>query len=346
MRRIFKYFVGKHGRTVAEYTQAMHDPWLRQCINYLFLPEVPVWFLYMLLALLADRQVGLLEGGCLEFVRPLERRFRDLGGQITYGATVEEIQVQDGKAVGVRLADPAGTPGSGQEHRADAVISAADGYSTIFQMLGGRYVDDKIRHRYQSWKLCRPFLLVSFGVARQLPDEPAFTTLLLEHPLTVGSQTVEGLFVRILNYGPRFAPPGKTIVQAEFEAEWDHWNDLQREDRARYDAEKERVAAEILERLEVHYPGLASQAEVVDVATPYTTWRYTLNQKGAWGGWLLTPGMITARVERTLPGLKGFVMAGQWVMPGGGVPSCLYSGRHAVQILCREHGKPFTAGVL
>jgi phytoene dehydrogenase-like protein len=35
-------------------------------------------------------------------------------------------------------------------------------------------------------------------------------------------------------------------------------------------------------------------------------------------------------------------MAGQWVMPGGGVPACLYSGRHAIQLLCRDDGKAFT----
>ena len=38
------------------------------------------------------------------------------------------------------------------------------------------------------------------------------------------------------------------VVQVEFETEWEYWNDLQREDRAGYDAEKERVAAEVLAR--------------------------------------------------------------------------------------------------
>jgi phytoene dehydrogenase-like protein len=31
----------------------------------------------------------------------------------------------------------------------------------------------------------------------------------------------------------------------------------------------------------------------------------------------------------TLPGLKNFIMAGQWVSPGGGLPSGLMSGRTA-----------------
>jgi phytoene desaturase len=59
-------------------------------------------------------------------------------------------------------------------------------------------------------------------------------------------------------------------------------------------------------------------------------------------GWLPTPEVINTRVKRTLPGLANFYMAGQWVTPGGGVPPCLYSGRHVAQILCHHDGKPFS----
>ena len=334
MRRLLKYFTGKYGRPVAEYARAVRDPVLRTCIERLFLPEVPVYFIFMLLGLLADGEMGLIEGGSREFVRAIEDRYYALGGTITYRATVDKILVENDHAVGVRLAD-------GSEHRADAVVSAADGRSTIFQMLGGRYVDDRIRSRYATWKTFDPLLMISYGVAQEFPDEPPFATILLEQPLAIGPQTVDGIMVRILNYSPRFAPPGKTVVQVEFETEWDYWHDLQREDRARYDAEKERLAAEVLRRLEAHYPGISSRVEVTDVATPYTTWRYTLNHEGAWEGWLMTPEAIRTSIERTLPGLSDFCMAGQWVMPGGGVPPCLYSGRHAVQILCHQDGKPF-----
>ena len=103
-----------------------------------------------------------------------------------------------------------------------------------------------------------------------------------------------------------------------------------------------RQGAEVLERLEKHYPGISLLVEVTDVATPYTTWRYTRNHKGAYEGWLPVPETINARLEKTLPGLANFYMAGQWVMPGGGVPPCLYSGRHVAQLLCHRDRKPFS----
>ncbi len=333
MRRFLRYFIGRHARSVEEYVQPVHDDWLRHIIQNLFLPEVPAWFLFMLLGMLADRQLGLLEGGSIAFVRPIEKRYRDLGGQVIYRSTVEEILVDDGKAVGVRLSD-------GSEHRSDAVISAADGRSTIFGMLGGRYVDGKIENMYKNWETIRPMVMISFGVAREFPDEPWLGFVRLEEPFVVGSEVIDGIMLRIFNYSKQFAPPGKTVVQVALESGWDHWSQL-RGDLSAYQAEKNRVAAEVLERLETRYPRISGQVEVTDVATPYTTWRYTLNQNGAYMGWLPTPEVITTIVRRTLPGLDNFYMAGQWVVPGGGVPPCLYTGRHAVQILCHREAKPF-----
>lgn len=62
MRRAFKYFTGRYAKPAADYAQAVHDPLLRQILENLFLPEAPVWFFLVLLALLADRQIGLLGG--------------------------------------------------------------------------------------------------------------------------------------------------------------------------------------------------------------------------------------------------------------------------------------------
>jgi len=214
MRRVFKYFAGKYARPVADYARDIHDPWLRRVIENLFLPEVPVWLVFMVLGLLADGQMGLLEGGSLNFVLPIEKRYKDLGGQVTYKATVEEILVENDRAMGVRLVD-------GSQHRADIVVSAADGYSTIFEMLGGRYVDKKIENRYRNWELIRPLVMVSFGVAREFPGEPWLSIIMLERPFSVGRQAIDGLMLRLFNYSPRFAPPGKTVVQAAFETEWD-----------------------------------------------------------------------------------------------------------------------------
>jgi phytoene dehydrogenase-like protein len=321
---------------VAEYARGAGDPALRSFLESLFLPEVPVFFVSMLLGMLASGQLATIEGGCRDFVGAIERRYRELGGETSYGCTVEEILVENGRAAGVRLS-------GGSQIQAAAVIAACDGYSVHFRMLGGQYASDKIRQRYASWQRFAPLLMVSYGVAREFPGEPPFQTYALRQPLSIGGRPVPSLMLRLFNYSGRFAPPGKSVIQAELETEWDYWHDLRAQDRRQYEAEKEAVAARILEWLENYYPGISLSVEVTDVATPFTTWRYTLNDKGSWEGWLITPQTMRASLERTLPGLEAFYMAGQWVMPGGGVPPVLYSGQHAVQLLCRDDGRRFVA---
>lgn len=335
MRRLLPLMVGKYAKTALDYGQQFDDPALRMFVQGLFLPESPMYFALILLASLADGQLGLIEGGCSEFVGAMELRYKELGGRITYGASVREIVVEHDRAVGVRLAD-------GREHRAGAVLSAADGHSTLFEMLGSRYTPQVLLDRYRTWPLYKPLLMVSYGVAREFPGEPCFQSISLAEPLQVGGESLPGFMLRLFNYGPHFAPPGKCVVQVEMETNWPYWDTLKRENPAGYQQEKARIVEGVLERLERHYPGLSSTVEVTDVATPYTTWRYTRNYRGSWGGWLMTPASMRAAFRRTLPGLADFYMAGQWVMPGGGVSSSLFSGLHAVQLLCHRDGRPFS----
>ncbi len=333
MRGLLRHMLGPMGRPVAEFAEGIDDPWVRWVVRNLFMPDVPVWFVSMLLAMLADGQLALLKDGCRSFVGAMERRYLELGGEVIYGATVEEILVEHDRAVGVRMVD-------GSEHRADAVISAADGRSTIFDMLKGRYVNDRIVRRYREWRLFDPLVMVSVGVRRTFQGEPPLSAYRLEDPLNVGDRVVEGMWARCFDYGDAFAPPGQGVIQVEFESDYDHWTRLRR-DRPAYKAEKQRVSEAVLDRLERHYPGLRALVDVVDVATPHTTWRYTRNERGAFEGWVPVPEVLTRTVERTLPGLDGFYMAGQWVMPGGGVPPVLFSGRHAVQLMCSRDRRVF-----
>lgn len=334
MWRFGRYFIGKYAKSISEFIEQVKDPYLRFIINTIFYPDVPVWFVIFLLRTIADRQMALFAEGSLAFARTIERRFKDLGGTVSYKSKIEKILVENDRAVGVRLDD-------GTEHRADYVVSAADGYSTIFTMLEGRYVNQKIKDRFNEMPLITPTMIVSFGVATVYKEAPWLSVIRLKRPFTIGDKTVDMLTVRVFNYSDAFAPPGKTALVVMADSEWDYWKDL-REDLPRYQAEKERVANEVLSRLETQYPEITSKVEIRDVATPYTLWRYTFNHRGAYMGWLPTRKSLMTKIKRTLPGLSNFYMAGQWVVPGGGIPACLFSGRHAIELICRQEGRKFT----
>jgi phytoene desaturase len=334
LRRSFRYLGGTYNQPIIEFAKAAKNASLRRMLTHLFLPEVPAWFILLTLALLANRQMGFLAGSCADFTASLKERFTGLGGSLAFNSTVQEILVEHDRAVGVRLTD-------GSEHRSDVVVSAGDGYSTIFKLLGGRYTGKQVNRCYNTWERLRPLMTLSFGVNRDFSKEPSLNFLLLRKDMTIGNVVVDGFPLRFFNYGTDFSPPGKTVVQVLLITDWKYWNDLLRNDRQQYEAAKQAITAETLARLEEHYPGITSQVEVTDIATPYTTWRYTLNHEGAFMGWSPTPKALRTQLRKTLPGLDNFYIAGQWVMPGGGVPPCFYSGRHVIQMLCKRDGKKF-----
>jgi phytoene dehydrogenase-like protein len=82
---------------------------------------------------------------------------------------------------------------------------------------------------------------------------------------------------------------------------------------------------------------------MTDIATPLTYWNMARSWRGAYEGWMPRGDTLFSHVKKKLSGLEGFYMAGQWVEPGGGVPTATLSGRQAVQLVCRDEGRPFVA---
>jgi phytoene dehydrogenase-like protein len=336
--------MGKYSKiSMQDYATRFKDPFLRKVFPLMMgIPGMPMFNALMLLANLHTKNFGWPVGGSLAFARAIEKRYCELGGQVQYKARVEKILVDAdhgrARAIGVRLSD-------GTEHRADFVISAADGRSTIFDMLDGKYVNDKIHHYYDQWPIFEPFVQISLGVARDFSQEPHSLTLELTEPLKVGDQTRRWLLIRHYCYDPSMAPLGKSVVTASFLfVGYKYWKELY-EDRERYKAEKQALAEAVIDRLEERFPGIKEQIEVVDVATPVTYERYTGNWRGSYMGWRVTPATTGKQMSRTLPGLDSFYMAGQWVFLGGGVQSAITSGRHVMQVVCKQDKRPFVTTV-
>ena len=98
---IWKYFTGKYNRPIKNYVQKVHSPILADFIMKVFLPDVPVWFIMMILAMVVSNQMCLLGDGSNEFAKCIEHRFLALGGKITYSSDVKTIIVEEGIATGI-----------------------------------------------------------------------------------------------------------------------------------------------------------------------------------------------------------------------------------------------------
>ena len=323
--------------SMQQYGDRCSDPLLKQTFESMFTPETNVLFVIMTIAWMHKKSAGFPVGGSLEFARQIEKRYLELGGTINYKSRVAKISVKNDAATGIVL-------DSGEEHVSDTVISAADGYSTIFDMLDGRYIDAKIEGYYDSYETFPSYLLVSFGVARKFDDYPREIILFPEKPLVTDRVSrYKGVMIRIFNFDPTLAPEGKTLVTVWIlTREHEYWESLKESSQEQYEAEKNRIAEEALALLEKRFGDVRSKVEMTDVCTPATFMRYTGNWKGSFEGWLWTPEIGLGGMSKTLPGLDDFYMAGHWVEPGGGLPTAMKSGRDVAQIICKKDRKKFT----
>jgi phytoene dehydrogenase-like protein len=320
--------------TLEELASRFSDPLLQKAWK-IFHNEFSAMGFMTNLAWLHNQTAGYLIGGSLQMAQAIEKRYLGLGGKIIYKSAVSKIIVEAGRAVGIRLEN-------GEEHRADYIISAADGHSTIFEILEGKYTDDTIRGYYEKLPAVPAILYIGLGVKRTFNDLPRMVeglTLFFDKPLHIGGTDVDSFTTHFYNFDPTLAPVGKTTVVLMLDSDYTFWKSL-RADISLYQEEKIKTAKILINILDKRFPGFADQVEMVDVATPVTFERYTRNWKGHYQGWMVTPKTLRMNIRKTLPGLEKFHMAGQWVSYGG-LPTAALSGREVVQLLCYQDGKKF-----
>jgi phytoene dehydrogenase-like protein len=330
----------KWGKTTPrEFSVRISDPMLRDAINELWLPDFSMLFMLFTFAYLHNKNAGYPIGGSMPMSRALEARFIRLGGTIDYDKKVEKILTENDKAIGIRLID-------GSEFRASRVISAADGYSTIYKMLDNKYADEKIHEQYEKWPTFPSLIFAGFGVNRTFNDEPITVSgfsYQLEKPVEIADKTIERLPVHIYNQDKTLAPAGKTVMTVMLASDYAYWKTLS-ENKDTYNRKKEEIGQQIIDLLEQRFPGISKQIEMINIATPTTFERYTGNWKGCFEGWLITPSnanVMMKPMSQTLPGLNSFYMCGQWVEPGGGLPTGVMSGRRLMKKICKEDGIKF-----
>ncbi|GGR59764.1 amine oxidase [Streptomyces eurythermus] len=358
---------------MTDYSARFTDPLLREAFNYIlyeYHPAFPVLPFHFQLASHANATAGVPEGGSLGLSKSVEERYLRLGGRITYNAKVEEVLVENDRAAGVRLSD-------GREFRADIVVSACDGHTTMMRLLGGRYLNETYERLYtktinEPGMLYPGYVTVFLGLDRPFPaGEPCSTYLLGEEEaaefIGMGKPSMNVQF-RSIHY-PELSPQGSTVVFVSYFSDTDVWRKLSQgpEQRSRmhkgeevhtlavrrgraYYAAKRQVKRAVTEFLDRQFPGLAEAVVARDIGTPLTQVRYTGNYDGTIAGWL--PFVESAEtVEEEVkkngpvaPGLANFYLAGVWSSIGGLIRAAA-AGRHVMQFICRDDGVEFTAGI-
>ena len=330
-----------------DFAEQFSDPFLKRAFALLVYsqPETPIFFH------LFRHEGGLTSdiqwpvGGAGEFARSIEKHYLALGGKVRYSSRVEKILTENDKAVGVRLVD-------GSEHKADIIISNADGRKTILEMLDGRYMNNIVRGYCAPLSDETPFAVdVFLGVNRDLSREPSSLILLLDQPVTIADHKYESIEAQLYGFDKTMAPAGKGVIKVELPASYSYWKKLYTEDKENYKQTKQAVADKIIDILETRFPGLKNQVEVVDVPTLMTWERFM----GGSQGWFTLPNRsfsfslredpLDRKFEYTLPGLSNFYFVGVWATITGSLFHNANSGKSVIRRICRKEGKKFTSSV-
>ena len=237
-----------------------------------------------------------MAGGSRAFARAIADRYARLGGIVRYNARVVSVTVENGRATGVRCADGAVVPGS-------TVVSCADGHTTIFQMLGGRFVSNS--SGLPDLRPFPPLIQVSLGINRTFAGAPHPDSAARPTPVVDDKHGMAGWKSRCFFSDSMLCPEGRTVMTVRLPPA----RLLDRPERQPSRPLPGREAAHSSERhrrLTVDFRAWPPNLEFSDVATPATFARHTGNWRGSYEGWLPTPRILGRRMPYAA-GAYGFL---------------------------------------
>jgi phytoene desaturase len=291
------------------------------------------------------------QGGSQAFADDLARCFEEQGGHVLTNTHVNRILIERGVARGVELEVVRGShPRRGLRCtvHSDVVISNGDLLFTYERLVGAEHLPAGTLDAVRSLRVTYPCFLFHLGL-EDVPDD------VLDHIQgyywddwdmdEVGRGSLRcKVFVPTL-YEPAMAPPGKKIiiVQKVLDMDYEKVED--------WSAHKRRIEQLALDHLESLVPGISQKIVVSTSASARTSWRFTLNQRGAMLGWEMSPEQLgEGRPDITTP-VRNLYLVGHWTRPGGGITPVIVSaqqvaaaivqGAKGVETSCMQ--KPMTA---
>ena len=316
------------------------SPFLREAFHFLYdNEEVKLMVMMMPLAFFDLESCGYPIGGSIGFAKRFEERYLELGGKIQYKKFIKEIVVEDDVAKGILLHNDTFVP-------SDITLSTADWKFTVFDLLKGKYVSDKILDlkNGKSLDVFYSVVQVSFGINQEFKELPHFFRYPLDEPIiSPDGTTYKRMEVHLYHYDPTMAPAGKTTVVVSFyTTNSKFWIDLRTNDRKHYREVKTAFTQIILDKLDKRLGNIKDKVEMMDMATPATIMRYTNSWKGSTQGWLPSDNLVApSPVKYTLPKLKNFYYASHWSQPGGGLPIAVTAARNITKYICKQNNKKF-----
>ena len=308
-----------------DYQNQFKHPGIRKAIQTIVPDEYAAVALIGTLSTLNAGDGGYPEGGSLAMVERMVKTFKDLGGTLLLNTKVKKIRIENRAVVGITLNDESLL-------NAEAVIVTQETMAALDNLFDEPLQDKWLADLRKNTKpaVCT---FIGMGIRCALP-KPILPAWELDEPIEHGGIT-ETRLCFYNNAGHKgYAPENSAVLTTAFMGDtYDFWKKAKEE--GRYKEEKQALADKICRAVCKKFPQAQDKIEVIDIATPLTYERYT----GAYhGSWMSISGV--GDKMSTYPGfsknISGLYFAGHRMMPPGGLPVAVYTGRMAAQMVCRQ----------
>ncbi|MEQ8996791.1 MAG: NAD(P)/FAD-dependent oxidoreductase [Coleofasciculus sp. B1-GNL1-01] len=265
-------------------------------------------------------------GGSGALVEALVRGLKKHGGQLRLNAHIEQVLVENNRAVGVRLR-------GGEEIRArQGVVSNASVWDTL-KLIPDDAVPKAFRQSRQATPTCESFMHLHLGIdAQGLRSDLACHHIVVndwDKGVSAPQNVVLISIPSILD--PSLAPPGKHTIHVYTPGNepYELWQGLDRhsEDYLQQKQVRSQVMWQALERI---IPDVRSRCDLTLVGTPLTHERFLRRYRGSYGPAIPAGVGFFPGVGTPLPGLY---CCGDSTFPGIGLPAVAASGMIAANTL-------------
>ncbi|MFO0692193.1 MAG: FAD-dependent oxidoreductase [Polyangiales bacterium] len=289
------------------------------------------------------------------------------GGSVHLRSPVERILIENGRAVGVRVAGRRAFPA--RELRADLVLSNADLKRTLLELVGPEHLPSGWVEKTKGFEMAAAIFLTFLGVKGDLRQRGMrasnywqFDSYDMEgfyadpkpgQPIVPHGCYITSASLKDPENAAHHAPPGvqslevMTVVPSgvghwgvsESDAErWKYKHD------ERYHQVKQRLEDDMIARLDRLFPGTAADIVFRESSTPASHTRYTRATAGTGYGIAATPEQFL----RNRPGYRGPIpglyLSGASTRAGHGIVGAMMSGREAAKRIAKDLGKTLPKG--
>ena len=279
--------------------------------------------------------VSCVEGKVEQLPLKMGEAFEKMGGRILTDREVEQILIEEKRAIGVRLKD-------GQVMTGRVVVSNIDARHTFSDLIGEDHLPSGFRSKLKGMKPSLSYFILYLGVEGELDELPVSNNevffedhLEREYQFLYGNRISEEAPFYLLapsKVNPSHAPKGESTLclscktSYQFSPDWDR-------------KIKEELSHRLIRKASTFIPRLERRIVVKIETTPKTIEQWTRNQQGAAYGWAQIPRQSgISRLSRTTP-IPNLYLTGHWTSPGGGISGVVASGEMTSEIVLNRFEK-------